>query len=55
MEPNNLNGYINETGFSLSKDDQMTYITNLAQTAGSLGLLIGLKNADDLVEELEPI
>ena len=33
----------------------MTYLTNLAQTAGSLGLLIGLKNADDLVKELEPI
>ena len=54
LEPDNVDGYINNTGFDLTKSDQISYLMKLSQAARNFGLLIGLKNADDLVAELEP-
>lgn len=52
VEPDNIDGYINNTGFPLTADDQLTYNRWLANQAHIRGLSIGLKNDLDQVAEL---
>jgi hypothetical protein len=54
LEPDNIDGYSNSTGFSLSAQDQLTYNTWIANAAHSLGLSVGLKNDVDQTTQLEP-
>ena len=54
VEPDNVDGYANATGFPLTKQDQLDYDTFLANQAHARGLSVGLKNAVDLVQTLEP-
>jgi hypothetical protein len=53
VDPDNVNGYVNDTGFSLTTEDQLTYNIFLSEAAHQRGLAIGLKNdmeqATDLV------
>jgi hypothetical protein len=53
IEPDNINGYENDTGFPLTYEDQLDYNIFLATEAKKRGLLIALKNdleqANDLV------
>lgn len=44
VDPDNLDGYLNATGFDLTADDQLAYNTWLATEAHQRGLGIGLKN-----------
>lgn len=44
VEPDNVDGYTNNTGFPLSYDDQLVYNRSLAEQAHQRGLSIGLKN-----------
>jgi hypothetical protein len=55
IEPDNIDGYTNDTGFALTAQDQLTYNTWLTQTAHRLGLSIGLKNDLDQVPQLLPL
>jgi hypothetical protein len=54
VEFDNIDGYLHDTGFDLSYDDQIAYNIELAKYAHARGLLAGLKNdvnqVDDLVE-----
>ncbi|MFV0253728.1 MAG: endo alpha-1,4 polygalactosaminidase [Beutenbergiaceae bacterium] len=52
VEPDNVDGYIQPTGFDLTEQDQLTFIRWLAQQAHSRGLAVALKNVPDLVPEL---
>ncbi|XSG74040.1 endo alpha-1,4 polygalactosaminidase [Herpetosiphon llansteffanensis] len=52
IEPDNINGYQNPTGFSLTANDQLAYNRWLANEAHSRGLSIGLKNDSEQVSEL---
>jgi len=52
VEPDNVDGFANQTGFPLSAEDQIVYNRWLAEAAHSRGLSIGLKNAIDLIPEL---
>ena len=52
VEPDNIDGYINESGFDLSGSDQITYNQFLATAAHERGLMIGLKNDLDQIEAL---
>lgn len=52
VDPDNMDGYANETGFELTQDDQLAYIRALAQLAHERSLGFGLKNAVDLVGDL---
>ncbi|OKH87237.1 hypothetical protein LF95_10375 [Thalassospira sp. TSL5-1] len=52
VEPDNIDGYDNETGFDLSRDDQLAYLRWLTAQAHQRGLAIGQKNAPDLVGDL---
>ncbi len=54
VEPDNVDGYANSTGFSLTKQDQIDYNMFIASQAHARGLSVGLKNAVDLVQTLEP-
>jgi hypothetical protein len=53
VEPDNVDGYSNNTGFDLTSDDQIQYNKFLANEAHQRGLSIGLKNDLDQIEILE--
>jgi hypothetical protein len=44
VDPDNVDGYANDTGFALTADDQLAYNIFLANAAHQNGLGIGLKN-----------
>lgn len=54
VEPDNVDAFDNDSGFPLSRSDQLDFNRFLARQAHDRGLSIGLKNALDLIEELEP-
>ena len=54
VEPDNVDGYLNTTGFDLHPDDQLAYNKFIANEAGKRGLAVGLKNDLEQIAELEP-
>jgi hypothetical protein len=52
VEPDNMDGYLNSTGFSLTSNDQLAYNRFIANAAHSRALSVGLKNDVDQVSEL---
>lgn len=52
VDPDNVDGYDNNTGFTLTKVDARNYLRALTQLAHERGLAIGLKNSVDLVADL---
>lgn len=44
VDPDNVNAYTQDSGFPLTRDDQITYNRWLAEEAHARGLAIGLKN-----------
>jgi endo-alpha-1,4-polygalactosaminidase (GH114 family) len=54
VEPDNVDGYTNDTGFPLTYQDQLDYNRWLAAEAHARGLSIGLKNDGEQVFDLLP-
>jgi endo-alpha-1,4-polygalactosaminidase (GH114 family) len=54
VEPDNVDGYTNSTGFPLTAQNQIDYNRYLADEAHRRGLAIGLKNDVDQLAALEP-
>jgi hypothetical protein len=54
VEPDNMDGYLNNTGFELSETDQLAYNKFIANEARKRGLSVGLKNDLEQITELEP-
>ncbi|MDT0441911.1 endo alpha-1,4 polygalactosaminidase [Streptomyces johnsoniae] len=52
VEPDLLDGYLNETGFPLTADDQLAYNRMIAELAHERGLSVGLKNDLPQIPEL---
>jgi hypothetical protein len=52
VEPDNIDGYANDTGFALTYADQLRYNRWLAEEAHARGLSIGLKNDEEQVGDL---
>lgn len=52
VDPDNVDGYANETGFPLTGDDQLAFNRWLAQEAHARGLSIGLKNDLNQIPQL---
>lgn len=52
IEPDNIDGYTNDTGFPLTYNDQIKYNRWLADEAHARGLSIGLKNNPDQAADL---
>lgn len=54
IEPDNIDGYENDTGFAISAQDQLTYDEWVAREAHSLDLAVLQKNDPDQAKALEP-
>ncbi|MBI5870941.1 MAG: endo alpha-1,4 polygalactosaminidase [Actinobacteria bacterium] len=52
VEPDNVDGYSNDSGFGLSAADQLAYNRFIAEEAHKRDLSVGLKNDLDQVEQL---
>ena len=52
VEPDNVDGYMNDSGFDYTAADQLDFNRFLAEAAHARGLLVGLKNALDQVPAL---
>ena len=52
VEPDNVDGYLNDNGFDLTPQDQLNYNTWIADEAHKRGLTVGLKNDLDQIPEL---
>jgi hypothetical protein len=52
IDPDNINGFQHDTGFSISAQDQLVYNIWLSEQAHLRGLSIGLKNDSDQVSNL---
>jgi hypothetical protein len=52
VEPDNVDGYSNKSGFPLTAQDQINFNSYLADQAHARGLIIALKNSTDLVDSL---
>ncbi len=52
VEPDNVDGYTNTTGFPLTANDQLTYNNWLVTQAHNRNLSIGLKNDVDQINDL---
>jgi endo-alpha-1,4-polygalactosaminidase (GH114 family) len=51
VDPDNVDGFDNDTGFELTTSDAIDYMTFLAIGAHSLNMSIGLKNAGSIVNQ----
>lgn len=54
VDPDNMDGYTNSTGFPLTAQDQLNYNKMIAQEAHNRNLSVGLKNDVDQVKALAP-
>lgn len=54
VDPDNMDGYTNDSGFPLEAKDQLAYNRMIASVAHGLGLGAGLKNDLDQLNELTP-
>ncbi len=54
VDPDNINGYLNNTGFPLTAQDQLNFNIRLANEAHARGLSIGMKNDSEQLAELLP-
>lgn len=54
VDPDNVNGYENDTGFPLAYDDQIAFNVFLSNQARQRGLKIGLKNDLEQIPDLLP-
>ncbi len=52
IEPDNVDGYSNNSGFPLTYNDQITFNRRIAELAHARGLSVGLKNDLDQVGDL---
>ncbi len=55
IEADNIDGYDNNTGFNLTKNDAIKYINWLVQTTHSYNMLYALKNGGDIVNSVKDI
>lgn len=54
VEPDNVDGYANDTGFPLTYTDQIRFNRFIAEAAHARGLSVGLKNDVEQAADLEP-
>lgn len=52
IDADNVNGYVNNTGFNLSRSDSVAYIKWLAAEAHARGMAFSLKNSESLIDDV---
>jgi hypothetical protein len=55
IDPDNIDGYQNNTGFPLTAKEQLTYDTWVAEAAHARGLTVDQKNDNDQLKELSKL
>ncbi|KAK4448005.1 Spherulation-specific family 4-domain-containing protein [Podospora aff. communis PSN243] len=55
IDPDNVDGYQNDNGLSLTSDDSVEFLDFLADKAATLNMAIGLKNAPDIIADALPL
>jgi len=55
VEPDNMDGYVNDTNIALTANDQLIYNRFIAEESHARGLSVGLKNDLDQINELYKI
>jgi hypothetical protein len=55
VDPDNVDGYQNDNGLSLTSDDSVEFLDFLAEKAATLNMAIGLKNAPDIIADALPL
>lgn len=55
IEPDNMDVYLNDSGFDISAEDTVRFVTALSYMAHALDLQIGQKNLAELTPQLEPL
>ncbi|KAF1851494.1 glycoside hydrolase family 114 protein [Cucurbitaria berberidis CBS 394.84] len=55
VDPDNVDGYQNKNGLSLTQDDAIEYLSYLSSIARPLNLTLGLKNAGDIIPVVLPV
>ncbi|OKH86265.1 hypothetical protein LF95_23575 [Thalassospira sp. TSL5-1] len=55
VDPDNIDGYLTETGFNLTREDALRFARWMALEAHKRGLTIGQKNAPDMVHDLADV
>ena len=54
VDPDNMNVYLNDSGFDISSEEQLEYNIFIAQEARKRGLSVGLKNDIEQIDKLQP-
>lgn len=52
IDPDNVDGWINDTGFDLNREDSVAFVKALAKAAHDRGLAMGLKNATEILPDV---
>lgn len=52
VDPDNIDGFTNDTGFNMKAADGIDYMKFMAREAHALGLAIGLKNGGSIVKQV---
>ncbi len=55
VDPDNVQGYGQQTGFPLSQGDAASYVRALARLAHERGLAFGLKNAPEILDQVSDV
>ncbi|KAF2017563.1 glycoside hydrolase family 114 protein [Aaosphaeria arxii CBS 175.79] len=55
VDPDNVDGFQNENGLSLTADDSISFMSYLSNITSPLNLTLGLKNAGDIIKNVLPI
>ncbi|KAL6708801.1 hypothetical protein ACN47E_002208 [Coniothyrium glycines] len=55
VDPDNVDGYQNDNGLSLTQQDSIDYISFLSSITQPLNLTLGLKNSGDIISAVLPI
>lgn len=55
VEPDNIDGFVNSSGFDLSEEDTLDYLTFLSTEAHALDLSVGLKNGPEVAAAVVPL
>lgn len=52
IDPDNVDGYLNKSGFALTKKDSVAYLQLLSELAHDRGMSIGLKNGLSMIPQM---
>lgn len=55
VDPDNVNAYNNDNGLGLTTADAIDYVTFLANGVATLGMSVGLKNAEEIIGDVLPL